>query len=602
MGFIKIGLTRAFFCLGWGLMLALLPFSARADNYGDKVLFNIDKSYDSIGRSAALGDLVWSGERIYFYADEAWWRGLDSAGWTKYSAAFRGLDAEFSKNIYPKLTALFGTDVNPTVNRDGKITVLVHSMVKDAGGYINTADGYSKYQSSASNEREMIYFNSLFVDTPLAKAYLAHEFTHLITFNQKDRLRNVSDDVWLNEARADYSSTILGYDNPFAGGNFDRRIKSFAADSSKSLVEWANKPANYGAAHLFMQYLVDQYGIAVVADSMKTDKVGIAAIEYALSKNGFDIGFAQVFRNWLVALSVNDCRLGAQYCYKFADLQGFAVAPKINYLPNSDQVSLSVMYTTDYFAGSWQKIIGGAGDLSLDFSSDANARFLAPYLLCYAGGGPLGGASLAYGGECKVGNLEVDGEGKAKLNLPDFGRQYASLTLMPFASGKTAGFDNYIGNSLGYSFKIAITPRQNGTTTLPAIDDAKIQSLLAQIETLKKEIARVQAILAARASAIAKPAVPVSGNFSCKAIGVDLYFGVENNNQVKCLQEFLKAQGSAIYPSGAVTGRFSVDTQAAVIRFQEKFAAQILTPLGLKSGTGYVGAATRKIINNSLAN
>jgi peptidoglycan hydrolase-like protein with peptidoglycan-binding domain len=580
----KIGLTRSFFCLAAALMLVLAPFSARADSYGDKTVFNIDKTYDAAGRAKTLAALVWAGDKIYFYVDEPWWEGLDSAGQAKYNLAFQNLDAEFSKNIYPKLTSVFGSDVNPAVDRGGKITLLVHPMVKDAGGYINTGDGYSRYQSPASNEREMIYFNTRFIDAPLAKAYLAHEFTHLITFNQKDRLRNAMDDVWLNEARADYSSTILGYDSPFGGSNFDQRTRSFSADPSKSLVEWQNKPANYGAAHLFMQYLVDRFGIDIIADSMQTEQTGIGAIEYALKKNGFDVGFAQVFRDWLVALAANDCRLGGQYCYKYAGLRGFVITPKINYLPNSDQVSLSVMYNTNFFSGNWQKIVGGNGALRLDFSADPGAKFQVPYLLCYAGGG-----------ECQLGDLEVAGDGQSVLNLPDFGRQYASLTLMPFAAGKTYGFDDSIGNQQSYTFKISISPKsvsgQNSGNS-----EANIQALLLQIETLKNEIARIQAILAARAAAT-KPA----GGYLCKSIAADLYFGVENHSQVSCLQQVLKSQGSAVYPSGAVTGRFSIDTREAVARFQEKYASEILAPLGLKSGTGYVGSATRQKLNALMA-
>jgi peptidoglycan hydrolase-like protein with peptidoglycan-binding domain len=62
------------------------------------------------------------------------------------------------------------------------------------------------------------------------------------------------------------------------------------------------------------------------------------------------------------------------------------------------------------------------------------------------------------------------------------------------------------------------------------------------------------------------------------------------------LQERLKSLGASIY-SGAVTGRFSRETQAAVIRFQEKYAAEILAPLGLKTGTGYVGQSTKNKLN-----
>lgn len=567
-------------------MGAFLPFFASADSYGDKAIFNVDKNYDLASRSKLSATLIWAGSGLYFYVDDQWWNGLSAAEQAKYNLNFQNLDLEFSRNIRPKLTALFGSDVNPTVSQDGRVMVLVHPMVKDAGGYISTGDGYSKYQVPTSNEREMVYFNTRFIESPLAKAYLAHEFTHLITFNQKDRLRNVADDVWLNEARADYSSTIVGYDNPYEGSNFEQRVKSFAADSSKSLVDWANKPANYGAAHLFIQYLVEQYGMNVLADSMATDAIGISSINYSLKKQGYDTDFNSVYRDWLVALFANDCRLGPRYCYKFSGLQNFNVAPRINYLPNSDQLSLSVMYNADYFSGGWQKIVGGGGNLTLDFSSKAAAKFSVPYLLCYAGGA-----------ECKLGNLAIDNDGKATFSLPDFGRQYASLTLMPFATGKINGFDDYENWQLPYSFKITISPKPAGDSNQETgVIDQELQSrLMAQIEMLKKEIARIQTILAARASqnAISLPA----SSYSCQSISANLYFGVENYSQVVCLQQFLKAQGAVIYPSGAITGRFSIDTQAAVARFQEKYAAEILIPLGLAKGTGYVGSSTKAKIN-----
>jgi|GEM_PF-218496 hypothetical protein len=570
-------------------MAVFLPFSASADSYGDKTIFNIDKTYDSGGRAKLASTLVWAGNKIYFYVDDQWWSALPSADQVKYSGIFQELDSEFAKNIRPKLTAVFGDDTNPAVNVDGKITLLIHPMVKDAGGYINTGDGYTKYEVPVSNAREMIYFNTRFLEVPLAKAYLAHEFTHLITFNQKDRLRNVSDGVWMNEARAEYSSTILGYDNPYAGSNFEQRVRSFSADSSKGLVVWANKPANYGAAHLFIQYLVDQYGINILSDTMATDKIGIDSVNYALRKRGASVDFVQVFRNWLVALAANDCKLGPQYCYKFPGLNDFNIAPRINYLPNSDQVSFSVIYGVDYFSGSWQKIVGGGGNLSLNFSSDAASKFAVPYLLCYAGGG-----------ECRVGDLAVGSDGKAVLSLPDFGRQYASLMLMPFSSGRASMFDNYNGGQLSYSFKVDITPKTainaNSGDNLPG---QGMDFLLAKIEQLKQQIAQLKAILAARLGQSAIPAVSAAG-YSCKAVTTDLYFGVENYSQVFCLQQVLKSQGTTIYPQGIVSGRFGIDTQAAVVRFQEKYASEILVPYGFKKGTGYVGTSTRAKVNQLL--
>ena len=74
-----------------------------------------------------------------------------------------------------------------------------------------------------------------------------------------------------------------------------------------------------------------------------------------------------------------------------------------------------------------------------------------------------------------------------------------------------------------------------------------------------------------------------------------------NSQEVRCLQEFLKTQGTDIYPEGLVTGNFLNLTQSAVIRLQEKYASEILNPLGLERGTGYVGQITRAKINEILS-
>jgi peptidoglycan hydrolase-like protein with peptidoglycan-binding domain/ketosteroid isomerase-like protein len=65
---------------------------------------------------------------------------------------------------------------------------------------------------------------------------------------------------------------------------------------------------------------------------------------------------------------------------------------------------------------------------------------------------------------------------------------------------------------------------------------------------------------------------------------------------VKNLQALLKFDAS-INTEGLVTGYFGTRTKSAIIRFQEKYASEILSPLGLKSGTGYVGPFTRAKLN-----
>lgn len=75
----------------------------------------------------------------------------------------------------------------------------------------------------------------------------------------------------------------------------------------------------------------------------------------------------------------------------------------------------------------------------------------------------------------------------------------------------------------------------------------------------------------------------------------EMQFG-DQNNDVKELQKFL-SQFPDIYPERLTTGYFGNLTKQAVIRFQNKFKSDILTPTGLKYGTGYVGQYTLDKLN-----
>ncbi|MDP2951387.1 MAG: peptidoglycan-binding protein, partial [bacterium] len=66
--------------------------------------------------------------------------------------------------------------------------------------------------------------------------------------------------------------------------------------------------------------------------------------------------------------------------------------------------------------------------------------------------------------------------------------------------------------------------------------------------------------------------------------------------EVSKLQECL-AKFPDVYPGGTISGYFGSQTKVAVIKFQEKFKAEILTPAGLTKATGDVKQMTREKLN-----
>lgn len=74
--------------------------------------------------------------------------------------------------------------------------------------------------------------------------------------------------------------------------------------------------------------------------------------------------------------------------------------------------------------------------------------------------------------------------------------------------------------------------------------------------------------------------------------------------EVKELQECLSSPptgGPDIYPEGEITGYFGEKTEKAVIKFQEKYAKEILEPWGFSKGTGLVQKTTRTKLNELCA-
>ena len=569
---IKLLMLKRIFFVSIFVVLLFSGFNTKAAQLGETLNFYVKGSYDISGRTELLAEVVKVNPKIYFFVDKNWWNSQGSLRRSEIINSLESLSIEFENKIYPNLTSAFGSEWKPGIDGDERITVLIHQMKDGVGGYFRTADEYLKIQYPESNEKEMVYLTTAGIDTPEMKSFLAHEFLHLITFNQKEKKYGITEETWLNEARAEYASTLLGYDSVYAGSNLERRAKAFLEQSSDAICEWQNRTSDYGVLNIFIQYLVDHYGVGILTDSLKLEKVGIASINEALLKNGFKEDFSQIFTDWTVAVFVNDCSLGIKYCYLSKNLEKLRVNPTINFLPLEGTSVLSITNVTKSWTGNWQKFIGGKGVLKLEFKGLAGLGFKVPYLI------------QDKNGKYSINFLALDKDQKGEIYIPDFSSKNTALIAIPSLQKKISGFDG-LDPTYPYSVTVSVMERT------PAEELELIQQLLSQITLLQKEIARVQTQINAL---LGKSTV------SCQKIESNLYLGMMNSAEVRCLQEFLKSQGQDIYPEGLVTGYFGSLTKAAVIKFQEKYASDVLAPWGLTGGTGRVAQTTRNKINELL--
>ncbi len=546
-----------------GMVLLILPSITGAVSQGSVEKFHIESGNDFYSRNQVEAVLHRITNKVYIYIEKDWWEELKYEERAVLDDKLYQMSSEFEYNIYPKMTAVFGSKPSHPVDDSGKITVLFHRMSSGSGGYFRLGDQYSRYQYARSNEKNIIYINTGFMNSSLLNGFLAHEFMHMITFGVKEKKHNIQEDLWLNEARAEYMPAFMGYDVG-ENSNVARRINTFINNPNTSLTEWLNRESDYGVINMFVYYLVDHYGIEILADSLKSAKVGIESVNEALQKNGYKEDFNQIFVDWTIAVLVNDCSLGEKYCYKSEQLKDLKIVPVTQYLPSSYGGMYASRNSTKNWTGNWRRIVGGKGDLVFELEVEENLDFRVPYIFC------------TLENDCEVNFLTLK-NGKGETTVKNFGEEYAAFYFLPSLQTKTTGFS---GRENDYFFNWRATSIFENRETENE-DEITIQILLNRIEELEKELVRLQNLAAK------------SSNYSC-LIDSNLFFGARGV-EVECLQEFLKNQG--VYPEGLITGNFLTLTKQAVIRFQEKYAQEILHPLGLQRGTGYVGIKTREKIN-----
>jgi len=550
--------------------LIFVPVFVFADYFDQTKDFFIESSFDKENRAKIECVLKKLSPRIYFYVDSDWWNNLDEKRQQELDEVLTNLGAEFHSRIYPEIIKEFGTEWRPGIDNDNMIKVVYHPMKENAGGYFREKDEYLQSRIKASNQGEIVYLNSDFIDSKLNKTFLAHEFQHLVAFYQKQRKLGLTEETWLNEARSDFAPTFLGYNDDYEASNLQGAVKSFINNPRDSITEWRNKPSDYGALGVFTHYLAEHYSKEVLSLSLKINKIGIPSINEALRMQNYKKDFGSIFSEWSIASYINDCSLGNEYCYLDENLKNFRISPTINLIPLAGTSTLAVTDKIKPWSAHWIKFIAGEGKLKLTFIGNPENLFRVPFVI------------QKIDNSYEIGYLDLDENQRAEMEIAGFGTKYKSLTIIPSLQSKISGF-NGEEDAFPYFWSISLEKEEKALEITG--DIARLKRLLEQINELEIRIRQIKLQLISAIERLGQKEI------TCNQFSQDLYWGLINNSEVHCLQQFLKNQGKDIYPEGLITGNFADLTREAVKRYQASKNLPI---------TGIFDALTREKVNNDI--
>lgn len=402
------------------------PVIAFGYEIGNTNTFFVDSNYSLDRNDRVEGKLILSSQKAVLYVENNFWQSKSDEEKEKIAKELKEILDEFDRKIYPDVTYTFGIESYLGADGNSKITLLFHKAKAGVNGYIRNIDAYEKVVAPTSNERKIIYLNTDLIDGEWLKETLAHELVHLITLNKKDLRYGVKEDIWLNEARAEYVVTLLGY-NEGSETYIDSRINSFLERPYTSLTNWSGSNYDYGVVNSFVHYLVDHYGIRILSNSLDSKKVGVESIEEVLRNSGYKETFADVFTNWAIASYINDCSAGSKYCFKNEKLSRVFLVPFSNFLPFSGDNMLYTGQTLSNYSAHWQRYTGGKDTLTIKFSNPSSKIANVPYII------------KKTSGENVVKFIPLNGNQEGEIIISGVGSTVGYVTVIPVLADSDMG-------------------------------------------------------------------------------------------------------------------------------------------------------------------
>ncbi len=291
---------------------------------------------------------------------------------------------EFENKIYPTDREFFGSEWSPGIDGDVHIYILyARGLGASIAGYFSSADSLHPLVHEYSNAHEMFLFNAdnTFLGDEFTYGVLAHEFQHMIHWNQ-----DLNETSWLNEGSSELAAFLNGYDT----GGFDWL---YIHNPDLQLNDWPNDQdatsPHYGAGFLFMTYFLDRFGEDATKSLVKDPANGLDSVEDVLREihavdpvTGQPITADDFFMDWAVTNFLLDDSVGdGRYVYnRYPDASRASATETLSTCPQSAFTRNVHQYGVDYLA------IECEGDYTLSFAGSTVTGLLPvdPYSGDYA--------------------------------------------------------------------------------------------------------------------------------------------------------------------------------------------------------------------------
>jgi immune inhibitor A len=281
------------------------------------------------------------------------------------------LTETFENEIYDRTREFFGSEWSPGIDNDPHIFILyVSGLGGNLAGYFSSADELHPLAHQFSNAHELFVVNADNVDLSdeFTYAILAHEFQHMIHWNQ-DR----NEASWMNEGFAELAVFINGYE---VGSEY-----SYILDPDIQLNDWPNDrtgiSAHYGASFLFLTYFLDRFGEEATKILVRNQANGLEGVDRVLEQigaidpvTGIEITADNVFLDWVLAsYLMNENVSDGRYIYKiFPNAPQAEETESIGRCPQEPMTRDVHQYGVDYLRINCQ------GDFTLLFEGSTETK------------------------------------------------------------------------------------------------------------------------------------------------------------------------------------------------------------------------------------